>query len=277
MRHTHISNQCRAFDLKLDELWQYRDLIWLFTKRSFQVKYKQTVLGPLWLFINPLLTALFQMILFGSIAKLSTDGIPQILFYLSGTTLWSFFSGRVSTNANTFTANARLFGKVYFPRLAIPVSEVISGIIQLGIQFILLFVIYVFFFIKGQVTFSWWCFAAIPLIILNLGLLGMGLGSIISSFTTKYRDLTVLTGFGLQLLMYASPIVYPVSALNGILKTIIMFNPLTAFMELFRHVLFGVGSVSVPGLILSSVFSVGTALIGIVIFNKIERTFIDTV
>ena len=277
MKHTHISSRHDPFDLKLKEVWQYKDLILLFTRRSFQISYKQTVLGPLWLFLNPLMTAFFQMILFGRIAGLSTDGVPQILFYLSGNALWSFFASRVSGNAAVFTANAGLFGKVYFPRLVIPVADVLSGLIRFGIQILLTLAVLVFYLFRGTVTPHWSLFPVLPLLTVLLGLIGMSTGIIISSLTTKYRDLTVLVGFGLQLWMYVSPVVYPISTVSGSLRTLLLLNPVSAPLELFRYILFGSGTVFLRSLVWSVFFTLAASFAGIIIFNKVERTFIDTV
>lgn len=277
MKHTHISARHTLFNLNMKEVWQYRELIVLFAKRSFQVSYKQTILGPLWLLINPLLTAVFDVILFGNIAKLSTDGVPHLLFYLSGHALWNFFSGRVSSNANTFTGNSGLFGKVYFPRLVIPIADVLSGTVRLGIQMLMVAVLYGYYAVKGMVHPNVLLLLSIPLILMELGLMGMGIGIIISSLTTKYRDLFVLVGFALQLWMYATPVVYPMSSVSGILKRLLLINPVTAPTELFRCAMFSSGNITVGGMLYSLFFTLAVVVLGIVIFNKVERTFIDTV
>lgn len=276
--HTHISSKHKMFDLKLKEVWKYRDLIWLNTKRSFTVQYKQTILGPVWLFLSPIITSFIYAFVFGGIAGMSTDGLPQILFYLSGTALWSFFSGCLTDNANTFTANAGIFGKVYFPRLTTPISNVLATVIRYGIQFILILVFVIVYTIRGEVSPNWWLFWTVPLVLVHLGVMGMGIGIIISSMTTKYRDLKVLVGFGVSLLMYATPIVYPLSQLrDGWMKTIIMINPLTMPIELYRYSLLGVGSVNWLYYAISVVFTLFVIVMGIMIFNKVERTFMDTV
>lgn len=276
--HTHISSKHNWFDLKLKEVWKYRDLIWLNTKRSFKITYKQTVLGPAWLFINPIITSFIYAFVFGGIAGMSTDGLPQILFYLPGTAMWSFFSGCLGKNATTFTANAGVFGKVYFPRLVTPISNVISSAIQFGIQFIMVIITLIVFVFLGQVSPNWALIWVIPLVMFHLGVMGMGIGIIISSFTTKYRDLTVLVGFALQLLMYATPVVYPLSQLDdGWMKTIIMINPVTMPIELYRFALLGVGSVNWLYYGISIVFTFIVILFGILVFNKVERNFMDTV
>lgn len=276
--HTHISSQHKLFDLKLKEVWRYRDLIWLNTKRSFTIQYKQTILGPAWLFISPIITSLIYAFVFGGIAGMSTDGLPQILFYLSGTAMWAFFSGCLKNNANTFTANAGLFGKVYFPRLTTPISNMMSAAIRFGIQFILVVIFLLYFSITGEVSPNWWLFWIIPLVMLHLGVMGMGIGIIISSMTTKYRDLTVLVGFAVELVMYATPIVYPLSQLSeGWMKTVIMINPVTMPIELYRYALLGVGTINWLYYAISIVFTLVVIVFGIMVFNKVERTFMDTV
>ena len=275
--HTHISAKHDLFDLKLKEVWDYRDLVLLFTKRSFSVTYKQTILGPAWLFITPLLTSLVYVVLFGNIAKISTDGIPQLLFYLTGNTIWNYFSNCLSYNANTFIENAHLFGKVYFPRLVVPLSNTFGCLIRFGIQMILVLAVLAFYVVRGAVVPNWTAWLIIPLILLQLGVLGTGLGIIVSSMTTKYRDLRVFVTFGVQLLMYATPVVYPLSTVDGALKSVLLFNPVTMPIELFRYALLGVGTIIPSYLILSWVVTVLVAFFGIVVFNKVERNFMDTV
>lgn len=275
--HTHISASHKWLDLKLKEVWRYRDLILLFTKRSVTVSYKQTVLGPLWLFINPLLTSIVYVVLFGNIAKLSTDGVPQLLFYLSGTAIWNFFSACLTNNASTFTSNAGLFGKVYFPRLVIPIANILSAVIRFGIQMILCLVLLVFFIISGNVMPHFAAWPLLILVLLQLGLMGMGFGIIISSMTTKYRDLSVLVSFGVSLWMYATPVVYPLSTVSGPLRTILLLNPVTAPVELFRYAFLGTGTVSIGHLVYAWAVTLVIAFLGVIVFNKVERTFMDTV
>lgn len=277
MQHTHISAKQGLFDLKLRELWQYRDLVWLFTRRSFIVTYTQTILGPLWLIISPLLTGITYVVLFGNIAKLSTDGVPQLLFYLSGHAVWSFFSGCVVKNASTFTNNAYLFGKVYFPRLVIPVSNVLGNAILFLIQMLLVFALLLWYSFQGLIHPQWHIWILLPLLLLLLGVMGMGTGLIISSLTTKYRDLRVLLDFGMTLWMYATPVVYPLSAVDAGLRRFLLVNPVSPVIELFRFILFGVGDVSPASLAYSCFFTGAAALAGIIIFNRVERTFMDTV
>lgn len=277
-RHIHISSKHKWFDLKLKEVWHYRDLIWLFTKRSFTITYKQTVLGPAWLFLNPIITSLIYAFVFGGIAGIGTDGVPQILFYLSGTALWTYFASALTKNANTFTANAGIFGKVYFPRLTTPISNVLSSIIQFAIQFLMVITFLLFFVITGDVSPNWWAFSLIPIVLIHLGLMGMGLGIIISSMTTKYRDLSVLVGFGVSLWMYATPVVYPLSTLGeGWMKTVLLINPVTMPVEIFRYAVIGKGTIQPMYLAISWAFTIFVILLGIVIFNKVERNFMDTV
>lgn len=278
MVHTHISAKHRLWDLKLQEVWQYRDLIVLLTKRSFAVSYQQTILGPLWLFLNPLLTALAYVVLFGNIAKLSTDGVPQLLFYLTGHAVWSFFSACLTNNASTFTGNAGLFGKVYFPRLVVPISNLLSAMIRFGIQMILVLSFLVFYAVQGTVTPHGWAWLYLPLALIWLGLLGMGIGILVSSLTTKYRDLRVLVSFGVSLWMYATPVVYPLSQVpTGWLQTVLLLNPVTAPMELFRYALLGSGTVLPWCILCSLAMTVIVLLLGIVVFHRVERTFMDTV
>lgn len=276
--HTHINPKHHWFNLNLREVWQYRDLIWLFTKRNFTVTYKQTVLGPAWLFLNPLISSVIYAFVFGGIAGISTDGIPSILFYMCGNAIWIYFSNCVTRNAGTFTANAGVFGKVYFPRLTIPVSNVISSVIQFFIQMALVLILLGYYVLQGTVRPNWEIWLLIPVVLIHLGMLGLGFGIIISSLTTKYRDLSILVGFGVQLWMYITPIVYPMSQLgDGFVKTVLMINPVTAPVELFRCAVLGVGTVMPGYLAISGVVTIFVLLMGIMIFNKVEKTFMDTV
>ena len=276
--HTHISSKHKLLDLNLREVWQYRDLIWLFTKRSFTVTYKQTVLGPAWIFLNPLISSMIYAFVFGGIAGIGTDGVPSILFYLTSNAIWVYFSSCVTKNASTFTSNAGVFGKVYFPRLTMPISNVLSSVIQFGVQMLLVLLFLVFFVITGQVHPNWFTWLLIPVVLLHLGILGLGCGIIISSLTTKYRDLAILVNFGVQLWMYITPIVYPLSQLgDGIVKTILMINPVTAPVELFRYAVLGQGTIQLGYLAVSGLLSITVLLVGIIIFNKVEKTFMDTV
>ena len=276
--HIHISSKHKWFDLKLKEVWRYRDLIWLFTKRSFTLSYKQTVLGPLWLVLNPFLSSVVYTFLFGGIIGMSTDGIPQMLFYLSTNSLWGYFAGCLSGNASTFTSNAGVFGKVYFPRLTTPISNVLASIIRFFIQLLMVFGFLIYFVITGEVSPNWYALVLLPFTLIHLGIMGMGFGIIISSFTTKYRDLTVFVGFGVTLWMYGTPVIYPLSQLSdGILKNIIIYNPVTPSIEIFRFALLGKGEILLLPLLISWIFTVIVAVFGIIVFNRVERTFMDTV
>lgn len=277
MQHIHISAKHALFDLKLREVWRNRGLVWLFAKRSFVVTYKQTILGPAWLFLAPLLTSAAYVVLFGNIAKLGTDGVPQLLFYLSGTAMWTFFSTCVTRCANTFTANAPLFGKVYFPRLTVPLSDALGSALHFCIQMLMVLAMLAYYAARGMVAPSPSALLVVPLVLLQLGVLGTGVGIVISSLTTKYRDLQVLVTFGMNLWMYATPVVYPLSTADGTLRRILLLNPVTEAMELYRAALLGAGTV-LPGWVVCSVLvTAAVALLGIVIFNKVERTFMDTV
>jgi len=276
--HTHITSKHNWYDLKLKEVWQYRDLIWLFTQRNFVVKYKQTVLGPAWIFLNPLISSFIYAFVFGGIAGIGTDGVPSILFYLAGNAAWTYFSSCVTQNASTFTANAGVFGKVYFPRLTMPASNVVSSALQFGVQMLMVLAFLMYYVFTGAVTPNWTSWLLIPLVLIHLGLLGLGCGIIISSLTTKYRDLAIVVTFGIQLWMYVTPVVYPMSQLgDGLMKTVLMLNPVTAPVELFRYAVLGVGSVMPVYLAVSAVVTVALLLVGVMIFNKVEKTFMDTV
>lgn len=276
--HTHISSKVSRFDLRLYEVWRYRELILLFTKRTFKVAYKQTILGPMWLFINPFLTSIVYTILFGNIARLSTDGVPQILFYLTGTAIWGLFSSCLSSNASTFTGNAGLFGKIYFPRLTVPISNMLSAIIKLGISMSLVMVLLIVYLIRGEVSPNWICWLLLPITVIWIGFLGMECGILISSITTKYRDLSVLVSFGLSLWMYATPVVYPMSQLPfGWLRNIILINPVSAPVEIFRYAVLGAGSIEPVSICISVVFTLVVGVLAVAVFNRVERTFIDTV
>ena len=276
--HIHISSQHRWFQLNLKEVWQYRDLIYLLTKRSFVVSYKQTILGPAWIFLTPLFSSIVQAFVFGEIAGIETDGVPVLLFYLCSNAIWTFFSTCLINNANTFTENAYVFGKVYFPRLTMPISNILSCAIRFGIQMILVLLFMVYFLIQGQVAPHWAAWILIPLELVHLGVLGMGFGIIVSSMTTKYRDLGVLVGFGVSLWMYLTPIVYPLSiAAEGWMKTLLMLNPVTIPVEIIRYAVVGKGTFLWGYYGLSWLLTLAVALLGIMIFNKVERTFMDTV
>jgi len=276
--HTHVSSEHKWLDLNLKEVWQYRDLIMLFTKRNFTVSYKQTILGPAWIFLTPLFSSIVHAFVFGGIAGIETDGIPMLLFYLCSNAVWGFFSTCLTSNANTFTENAYVFGKVYFPRLTTPISNVLTAIIRFGIQMVLVMIFMVYFLFQGTVHPNWLSWVMVPVELLHLGILGMGFGIIISSMTTRYRDLSILVDFGVSLWMYATPIVYPLSTLtDGWMKTILLINPVTSSVEMMRYALLGKGTIDLGYYGLSWVITIAVAILGIMIFNKVERTFMDTV
>jgi len=274
-----ITPKAQLFDLKLKELWRYRDLLVLFIKRDFAAQYKQTVLGPVWHFIQPILTTAMFVILFNRIARISTGELPPVLFYMSGITIWNYFSSCFIGTSNTFIANAGIFGKVYFPRLILPLSLVCSNIIRFGIQLLLLVIVIIFYYIKGVFAVSIGIHTLLlPLILLAMGLFGLGAGIIISSLTTKYRDLNVLISFGVQLLMYATPVAIPSSYIEkSSYKFLFYANPLTPLIEAFRYSILGAGHLNIPLFIYSCAFAVLVLLIGMFLFSKVEKSFMDTV
>ena len=264
------------FDLKLAEVWRYKDLVYMFVKRDFVSSFKQTILGPVWFFINPILTTFVFVVVFGKIAGLSTDGLPQILFYLSGVTLWNYFSTSLTSASSVFTTNASIFGKVYFPRLVMPITIVISNLMRFGVQFILFLMVWIYYLVKGDITPNVWLLAT-PLLIILMAAFAMGAGMIISSLTTKYRDLQMLLGFGVSLFMYATPVIYPLSSLSGIRKKIAFYNPLTGIFECFKYGWLGSGDFSPEMLLISSIIIFVMLAVGTVVFNKVEKSFMDTV
>ncbi|MDY4573598.1 MAG: ABC transporter permease, partial [Intestinibacter sp.] len=253
------------------------DLIVMFVKRDFKTLYKQTILGPLWIIINPLLTTVMYTIVFGNIANISTDGMPQIVFYMLGTTVWTYFSTSLTKTATTFTGNAAIFGKVYFPRLVTPISTVISGLINFAVQFIMFLCFAVYYYVKGAPINPNIFILLTPLLLVELAALSLGFGIIISSLTTKYRDLAVLVTFGVQLWMYATPVVYPASQLGGKLKTLMMLNPVSPIVESFRYAFLGSGSIPWNFLGISVISTIVVMFIGVVLFSRVEKTFMDTV
>jgi lipopolysaccharide transport system permease protein len=267
----------KLFDLKLRELWRYRDLVMLFVRRDFVSLYKQTILGPLWYLIQPLLTTITFTIVFGNIAKLPTDGLPQFLFYMAGTTVWTYFATCLTKTADTFVANAGLFGKVYFPRLAVPVSVLISNLIAFAIQFVFFLAFMGYFALRGHPVHPSLYILLTPILLLIMAGLGLGFGLIVSAMTTKYRDLRFLVQFGVQLLMYATPVVYSISSIPARFRPLIQANPMTSVIEAFRYAYLGGGTVSLGGLAYSFAFMVVIVAVGAVIFNRVEATFMDTV
>jgi lipopolysaccharide transport system permease protein len=271
-----ISSDHSLFKLNLKEVWDYRDLVYMFVKRDFVSSFKQTILGPLWFFINPIFTTVVYLIVFGNIANLSTDGAPKILFYLAGVTLWNYFSSSLGGTSNVFVGNAGIFGKVYFPRLVMPITIVISNLMRFGVQFLLFLVVFFYYWYKGEVTPNWWVLFT-PIFILMMSLFALGVGMIFSSLTTKYRDLSMLLTFGISLYMYATPVIYPTSMLSAKIQPYAKYNPLTGIFEGFKYAWMGVGEFHPIMLVYSSVIILILLAIGTVIFNKVEKGFMDTV
>lgn len=272
-----IKPQRNLLDIDLTELWRYRDLIMLFVRRDFVSRYKQSILGPLWFIIQPLLTTLMFTIVFGNIAGIPTDGLPKPLFYMAGIVGWTYFSTCLTSTSDTFISNAGIFGKVYFPRLVSPVSIVISNLIQFVIQFLFLIAFMLFYKISGADFHPNIYILLIPFLIILLAGLSLGFGIIFSSLTTKYRDLRFLLAFGVQLWMYATPVIYPVSSLPEKYKIFILLNPMTPIIETFRFALLGSGTVNWMHLLYSLGFTVVVLTTGVIIFNRVERSFMDTV
>jgi lipopolysaccharide transport system permease protein len=272
-----ISPSASLFDLRLKEVWRYRDLMMLLVRREFVATYKQTILGPIWFFLQPILTTITFVLIFGKIARISTDSVPMIIFYLAGITLWNYFSDSLNRTSTIFKDNASLFGKVYFPRLVMPLSIIISNLIKLGIQFILFLAFWLYFFlVKGNVHPNIFLLLT-PVLVVIMGILGLGFGMIISAMTTKYRDLIFLLTFGIQLLMYATPIIYPLSSIPLRYKWLVLANPMTSIVETFRFGFLGSGYFSWGSLLYSIIVTLIIMGIGILIFNKVERNFMDTV
>ena len=263
--------------LNLKDVWAYKDLVYMLVKRDFVTSFKQTILGPLWFFINPIFTTIMYVIVFGNIANLSTDGAPKILFYLSGTILWNYFSSCLNSTSNVFRGNASIFGKVYFPRLVMPLAIVISNLMQFCVQFGLFIVFLIYYtFIEQNVQPNIWILMT-PFLIVLMASFAMGVGMIFSSMTTKYKDLSMLLSFGVSLYMYVTPVVYPVSSIPEKFKWIADLNPLTGIFECFKYAYLGVGEFNIGMLIYSTAFIFIVLAIGTIIFNKVEKSFMDTV
>ena len=276
--HIHLAPKTGWFDIDLKEVWRYRDLIWLFTKKNFILIYKQTILGPAWILLQPLMTTLIHTLVFGGIAGISTEGVPQLLFYMGGNAVWGFFSACLTKTASTFTGNAGVFGKVYFPRLVSPISSVLSSAINFFVQFAMFLIFWVYYLVTGQVSPNYTGMLMLPVILAYLGLLGLGFGIIVSSLTTKYRDLSMLVGFGVQLWMYITPVVYPLSTLgNGGLSKLIRLNPVTCAVETFRWAFLGQGAFEPLYWGISAVMMAVVVFFGVIIFSRVEKTFMDTV
>lgn len=280
---TIIKPRTGWFDIDLKELWQYRDLVVMFVKRSFATLYKQTILGPAWILINPLLTTVIFTVVFGNIAGLAESGVPSFLFYMAGNAIWSFFASCITGTANTFVTNAGLFGKVYFPRLTMPISQVVISFINLLIQMLMFFCFWVWFYFFGQeygtVQMNLWVLA-LPAVLLLVMVMGLGVGIIVSSLTTKYRDLAIVVSFGVQLWMYATPVVYSMSEIaagSPRLLVLMRLNPMTEPVQVFRYALLGCGEISPAWLLYSAVVALVTLTAGVVLFSRVEKTFMDTV
>lgn len=273
-----ITPKSSLFNINFKELWRYKDLLLLFVRRDFVAVYKQTIFGPLWFFIQPILTTIMFMVVFGGIANMSTDGMPQAAFYLSGIVLWNYFSGALSIISTTFVSNQDIFGKVYFPRLITPISLVISKLFTFAVQFLLFLGVYAYFIIFTDAPLQPnLLILLLPLLILITAGLALGVGLIITALTTKYRDFTFLLAFAIQLGMYATPIIYPASTVEGDLKTVIMANPMSAVIETFRYAFLGVGNFSWLNLAYSFSLMIILLAVGILTFNKVEKSFMDTV
>jgi len=272
-----IRPERRWLDLRLAEVWRYRDLIGLFVRRDFVAAYKQTMLGPAWYLIQPLLTSFTFLVIFGRIAQLPTEGVPQLLFYMLGTVVWSYFAASLTLTSNTFTANTGLFGKVYFPRIVVPISMVLSNLITFAFQFVLFALTAALYALGGTTLHVNAWVAVLPLLLVMLAGLGLGFGIIVSSMTTRYRDLQYLVAFGTQLLMFASPVIYPLSSVPARYRWLVAANPLTPILETFRYALLGAGSVSAAHLAYAGIVTIVVLTCGMLTFTRIERTFMDTV
>lgn len=279
---TRIKPKTGWFDINLKEIWQYRDLIWMLVKRDFTLIYKQTILGPAWVIIQPLLTTLIFTVVFGNVAGLPTDGAPKFMFYMGGNIAWHYFSSCLTTTSNTFITNRNLFGKVYFPRMCMPISTVFSQLINFFVQFVVFigFVVYYALQPHSTVVPNWRLIMLTPLMLLQLGMLGLGFGIIVSSLTTKYRDLALLVSFGVQLWMYATPVTYPASMIAQKapeLLSVYMLNPMTPLIELFRAAFLGTPCYYMDYYWLSIAITLAVFALGVVLFSRVEKTFMDTV
>lgn len=275
-----IQNKSSLFRLDLHEVWRYRDLLRMYVKRDIITFYKQTILGPMWFFIQPIMTTIMFMFVFGGIAGISTDGVPQAVFYLAGLVCWNYFADCLTKCSDTFNANQQIFGKVYFPRLIVPFSIVISNMVKMGIQLVLFLVVYAYYFIVLGTFEINWTIVLFPVLLLMLASLGLGFGLVISSLTTKYRDLRFLITFGVQLWMYATPVIYPLSVMKQNYPDkilVIVANPLTAIIETFKYGFTGVGVFEWNYLLYSFVMSIAVLLLGIIVFNRVQKNFMDVI
>jgi len=272
-----IEGSTSLFDINFKDLWRYRDLLYLFVKRDFISFYKQTILGPLWFFLQPLFTTIIFTFIFGKLAGISTDGLPQPLFYLAGITAWNYFADCLTKTSTVFKDNAQIFGKVYFPRLILPLSLVVSNLVRFGVQMLLFFGMMSYYVVVGTTFAPNWVIIIFPILVLLMAMLGLGLGLIITALTTKYRDLAFLITFGVQLLMYTTTVIYPLSAAPERFKKIIEMNPMTGILEALRYSFLGKGDFSVWSLSYSGIITIIILFFGILIFNKTEKSFVDTV
>lgn len=272
-----IEGKSSLLDLKMKDVWRYRDLLWMFVKRDFVSFYKQTILGPLWFFIQPIFTTLVFTFVFGNLAGISTDGLPQQLFYLSGITAWNYFADCLTKTSTVFKDNANIFGKVYFPRLIMPLSIVTSNLVRFGVQMILFLGMMGYYYIIGANFHVTNAILLFPVLVLLMAMLGLGIGLIITALTTKYRDLSFLITFGVQLLMYGTTVIYPLSAAPAKYKFLIELNPMTGIIEAFRYAFLGKGDFSTWSLGYSTIVTIVIMFLGILIFNKTERSFVDTI
>lgn len=272
-----IEPQKSLFELHLNDVWRYRDLLWMFVKRDFVSFYKQTIFGPLWFFIQPMITTIIYTFIFGGLAKLSTDGLPQPLFYMAGITAWNYFSDCITKTSTVFKDNANIFGKVYFPRLIMPLSIVVGNLVRFAVQIFLMVMMMCYFAWHGANFHFTWALSLFPILVVLIALLGLGLGLIITAMTTKYRDLAFLVTFGVQLLMYTTTVIYPLSSAHAKYKTIIGLNPMTGIIECFRYAFLGQGQLSWETLGYSTAFTFVALILGLIIFNKTEKNFVDTI
>ena len=272
-----IKPQDNLFNLHLKEVWEYRDLLLLLVRRDFVSFYKQTILGPLWFFIQPILTTIMFTFVFGRLAGLSTDNVPPILFYLAGITAWNYFADCLTKTSTVFKDNANIFGKVYFPRLIMPLSIVVSNLVRFAVQFLLFVIVLTYYAIKGSHFNITWAVSLFPVVVVLMAMLGLGAGMIISAMTTKYRDLAFLITFGIQLLMYATTVIYPLSSISSKYKWLVELNPMTSLIETFRYGFLGRGGFTWLSLAYSSIVTLVLLVAGVIIFNKVEKSFVDTV
>jgi len=275
-RILEIKPQNSVFNLHLKDVWEYRDLLWLLVRRDFVSFYKQTILGPLWFFIQPIFTTIVFTVIFSSLAKLSTNGAPPALFYLAGTVAWNYFSDCLTKTSTVFKDNANIFGKVYFPRLIMPLSIIFSNLVKFGVQLIL-FVLMLFYYLLEHRVQPNWYILLFPVVVFLMAILGLGIGLVVTALTTKYRDLAFIVTFGMQLLMYATPVIYPLAAAPAKYRTLITLNPMSGLIETFRYGFLGTGQFYTGAFTYSVVASIIIFILGLIVFNKVEKNFVDTV